>query len=139
MRRHILRMMQISSDKDLPASHSEGIPMGPDDPVRFVWDKTTQQSNHNGRMKDRILEDLKTNRELYKHVPKKDFAKRVLDSVYETSFTNFRTKHKAQTDDLAATRVKNRETIKARKARHLSRRKMVRAWRIWVFPWLINY
>jgi hypothetical protein len=94
-------------------------------PVRFVWDKTAKQSVHNSRMKTRILEDLKANRRLYKHVPDKDFSKKSLDSAFDQCFTTYRQKYKIQRDSQAAENAKRREENKALKARRLNRRKFV--------------
>ena len=125
MRNHLLRVMMLDTDKELPDSHVEGTPVGPDEPVRFVWDKTPRQSVHNGRMKERVLKDLKANRKLYKHVPDKDFGKKTLDSVFDQAFVTFRQKFRAQRDDSAARAHKQREEAKAQRARRLSRRKVV--------------
>ncbi|KAJ7283938.1 hypothetical protein C8J57DRAFT_1054359 [Mycena rebaudengoi] len=123
IRAHILLMMDLENDKKLPDSHTEGEPLEPPQPVRFVWDKTTKQSAHNGRMKLRILEDLKARRRLYKHVPDKDFGKKTVDAAFEQSFTTFRQKFRAQRDAMAAMHLKRREDGKARKSRHITRRK----------------
>jgi hypothetical protein len=125
MRNHLLRVMMLESDKDLPDSHVEGTPLGPDDSIRFVWDKTPKQSVHNGRMKERVLKDLKANRQLYKHVSDKDFGKKTLDSVFDQAFVTLRQKFKAQRDASVAKSHKQREDIKAQRARRLSRRKIV--------------
>ncbi|KAH0839921.1 hypothetical protein J3R83DRAFT_873 [Lanmaoa asiatica] len=124
MRNHLLRVMMVETDKDLPDNHVEGTPLGADEPVRFVWDKTPRQSVHNGRMKERVLKDLKANRKLYKHVPDKDFGKKTLDSVFDQAFVTFRQKFKAQKDNSAARVHKQREDLKAQRARRLSRRKV---------------
>ncbi|KIJ20295.1 hypothetical protein PAXINDRAFT_68206 [Paxillus involutus ATCC 200175] len=124
MRNHLLRVMMLESDKDLPDSHVEGTPLGPDDSIRFVWDKTPKQSVHNGRMKERVLKDLKANRQLYKHVSDKDFGKKTLDSVFDQAFVTLRQKFKAQRDASVAKSHKQREDIKAQRARRLSRRKI---------------
>lgn len=126
MRNHLLRVMMLETDKDLPDSHVEGTPLGPDEPVRFVWDKTPRQSVHNGRMKERVLKDLKGNRKLYRHVPDRDFGKKTLDAVFDQAFVTFRQKFKAQRDDSAARAHKQREESKAQRARRVSRRKVVR-------------
>lgn len=118
-------MMQLDTDKELPDSHKESTPLDPSQPVRFVWDKTTKQSVHNGRMKKRVLDDLKDNRKLYRHVAAKDFGKKVMDCAFEQCFTTLRQKYKAQRDDSAAISFKQREEMKARKARHVSRRNVV--------------
>ncbi|KAF5363724.1 hypothetical protein D9756_000742 [Leucocoprinus leucothites] len=124
MRAHFLRMMQIETDKELPDSHAEGEALGPDDPIRFVWDKTTKQSVHNSRMKTRIMNDIKENSKLYKHVPRKDFNKKILDATFEQCFVTFRQKFRAQRDALSAQNLKKREDAKARRARRVSRRKI---------------
>jgi hypothetical protein len=118
--------MQIESDKNLPDSHIEGTPLLPTDPIRFVWDKTPKQSVHNGRMKARFLADLKAKRRLYKHVPDKEFGKKILDSAFDQAFVTFRQKYKVQRDASIAMNLKQREAVKAVKARRLSRKKAVR-------------
>ncbi|EGN93014.1 hypothetical protein SERLA73DRAFT_190145 [Serpula lacrymans var. lacrymans S7.3] len=123
MRNHILRVMQVESDKELPDSHPEGTSLGSNDPVRFVWDKTPKQSVHNGRMKARVLKDLKINRTLYKHVPDKEFNKKSLDSVFDQAFVTLRQKFKAQRDASIAQIQRQREDAKSMKARRLSRKK----------------
>ncbi len=125
MRAHILRLMQIDSDKNLPDGHVEGAILEPSEPVRFVWDKTPKQSVHNGRMKARVIADLKANRRMYKHVPDRDFGKKSLDSVFDQAFVTLRQKFKTQKDAWAALNAKKREDSKAMKARRLSRRKIV--------------
>ncbi|KAG6880363.1 hypothetical protein C0992_007774 [Termitomyces sp. T32_za158] len=124
MRAHILLMMKLDSGKQLPDSHIEGETLGPDDPVRFVWDKTTKQSVHNTRMKSRILADIKENRKKYKYVPDKDFGKKNLESCFEACFVTLRQKFKAQHNPDDAKRYKKREDLKARRARHVSRKKL---------------
>jgi len=123
MRIHILKMMDVETDKELPDGHAEGTQLDSSEPIRFVWDKTTKQSVHNGRMKTRILEDIKENQHRYKDVSSKDFSKKTLDAAFEQCFVTFRQKFKTQRDELAASHLKKREDGKARKARHLSRRK----------------
>lgn len=125
MRSHFLRAMQMENDKDLPDSHIEGTPLASTEPIRFVWDKTPKQSVHNGRMKTRFLADLKAKRRLYKHVPDKDFSKKVLDAAFDQAFATMRQKFKAQRDASAALHLKRREEMKAMKARRLSRKKIV--------------
>ncbi|KAL4076114.1 hypothetical protein V8B97DRAFT_1924192 [Scleroderma yunnanense] len=124
MRNHLLRVMQLDSDKQLPDSHVEGTPLGPDESVRFVWDKTPKQSVHNSRMKERVLKDLKANRRLYRHVPDKEFGKKSLESAFDQAFVTLRQKFKAQRDASVAKSHKQREDIKAMRARRLSRRKV---------------
>ncbi|KAF8897679.1 hypothetical protein BD779DRAFT_1432207 [Infundibulicybe gibba] len=123
-RKHLLYVMDLDNDKNLPDSHIEGQPLGKDDPVRFVWDKTTKQSVHNARMKERVIADLKARRKKYKYVPERDFNKKSLDGAFEQSFITLRQKFKAQRDSLAAMSHRRREDQKAQKARHLSRRKI---------------
>lgn len=127
MRTHIVRLMALDNEKVLPDSHAEGSPIDATDPVRFVWDKTVKQSVHNARMKTRVLEDLKHNRRLYKHVPEKDFGKKSLESAFDQCFTTLRQKFKAQRDVRIAENTKRREEAKARKSRRLQRRKSVSA------------
>lgn len=117
--------MKVEDDKNLPDTHFEGAVLGPDDPVRFVWDKTPKQSVHNGRMKARVLDDIKSNRILYKHVPEKDFGKKALESAFDQAFTTFRQKFKAQRDVNTALTIKKRDDSKSAKARRLSRKKTV--------------
>ncbi|KAG6869319.1 hypothetical protein C0993_000072 [Termitomyces sp. T159_Od127] len=124
MRAHILLMMKIDTDKQLPESHVEGVTLGADDPVRFVWDKTTKQSVHNTRMKTRVLADIKDKRKRYKHVPDKDFGKKNLEACFEACFVTLRQKFKAQHNPDDAQRYKKREDVKARRARHVSRKKL---------------
>jgi len=117
-------MMNIESESRLPDSHIEGNPLGPTDPLRFVWDKTTKQSVHNARMKARVLQDIMTKRRKFKHVPQKEFNKKSVEAAFEQRYVTLRQKFRAQRDDLAAVNTKKREDHKARKARHLSRRKI---------------
>jgi hypothetical protein len=121
-------MMGLDTDKELPDSHPESTPLSPSDPIRFVWDKTPKQSVHNGRMKKRVIEDIKENRMLYKHVVNKEFNKKQLDAAFEQCFVTLRQKFKNQRDETSALNYRQREDAKARKARHLSRRKVVRCY-----------
>ncbi|KAI0650325.1 hypothetical protein C8Q79DRAFT_1006604 [Trametes meyenii] len=123
MRIHIRKMMKLKHGEDLPESHFEGAPILTDQPVRFVWNKTTKQSAHNAAMKRRIVNDIKTHRTRYKHVPDKEFNKKNLDSIFDQVFTTLRQKFKAQKDTTAATRLQRRENHKALKARRLQRKK----------------
>ena len=117
--------MEIKDDKDLPDSHTERKPIASDSPIRFVWEKTTKQSVHNASMKARILADLKSHRRMYKHIPDKEFSKKVLEAAFESVYTTMRQKFKAQKDKSLALHQKRREDAKSQKARHLSRRKLV--------------
>ncbi|OAX44515.1 hypothetical protein K503DRAFT_764929 [Rhizopogon vinicolor AM-OR11-026] len=123
MRNHLLRVMQLEDDKQLPDGHVEGAVTGPGDPVRFVWDKTPKQSVHNARMKERVLCDLRANRHLYKHVPNKDFNKKSLESVFDQAFVTLRQKFRGQRDSDVAVNQKQREDVKAMRSRRLSRKK----------------
>ena len=128
MRLHILHMMDLDTDRDLPDTHPESTSLASSDPIRFVWDKTTKQSVHNARMKKRVIEDIKENRVLYKHVSNREFNKKQLDVVFEQCFVTLRQKFKNQRDEAFAHNYRQREEAKARKARHLSRRKTVRCY-----------
>jgi hypothetical protein len=77
-------------------------------------------------MKKRVIEDIKDNRELYKHVSNKEFNKKQIDTAFEQCFVTLRQKFKNQRDEASAHNYRQREDVKARKARHLSRRKIVR-------------
>ncbi|KDQ64637.1 hypothetical protein JAAARDRAFT_145597 [Jaapia argillacea MUCL 33604] len=123
MRLHILRVMGVETDQDLPASHFEGTPLGPDEPVRFVWEKTPKQSEHNALMKKRVLEDMKSHRKLYKHVPDSDFSKKTLDTTFDQAFTTFRQKFKAQKDASVTLSLKMKEEQKAIRSRRNHRKK----------------
>lgn len=76
-------------------------------------------------MKARFLADLKAKRRLYKHVPDKEFGKKILDSAFDQAFVTLRQKFKAQRDASIAQNLKKREAVKAEKARRLSRKKAV--------------
>ncbi|KZT12562.1 uncharacterized protein LAESUDRAFT_668330 [Laetiporus sulphureus 93-53] len=130
MRTHLLRMMKLDNDKELPSSHKESQRLGPEEPVRFVWSKTPKQSSHNAEMKKWVIADLKANRNLYELVPEKDFTKKNLDSVFDQAFTTLRQKFKAQQDSAAASHLKQRENQKAKKSRRLGRKKLKLANRI---------
>lgn len=125
VRIHIRKMMKLKPGEDLPESAFEGEPISAGDPVRFVWAKTTKQSTTNATMKRRILADLKTNRNKYKHVPEKEFAKKTLDAAFEQVFTTLRQKFRAQRDGTAATKLKRREDHKALRSRRQNRKKAV--------------
>ncbi|KAL7282323.1 hypothetical protein ACG7TL_003793 [Trametes sanguinea] len=124
MRIHIRKMMKLKPDDDLPESHFEGAPLLADQPVRFVWNKTTKQSAHNAAMKRRVVNDLKTNRSKYKHVEDKEFNKKNLESVFDQVFTTLRQNFKAQSDTTVASRMQRKENQKALRARRLQRKKM---------------
>ena len=123
MRNHILTCMGLESDRELPPSHKDEYLFRPTDQVRFVWDKTTKKSQHNASMKSRIINDIIANKELYPLVPVKDFTITKLDSVFEQSFMTFRQKYAAQRGNKSY--GQDRAENKARKARRLSRKKIV--------------
>lgn len=125
VRAHLRRAMRIDTDKHLPDSHIENTPLPLTEPIRFVWDKTPKQSVHNGRMKARFIADLKAHRHRYKHVPDKDFNKKTIDSAFDQAFITLRQKYRAQRDESAALRIKQKEDAKALKARRLNRKKTV--------------
>jgi len=118
--------MEIQLEDELPPSYLEGLPLGNNEPVRFVWEKTTKQSKHNNLMKERVLADLRANRRLYEHVPEVDFAPKTVSSAFDQAFSTFRQKFKAQTDPSVLLTSKNREEQKAMKSRRLHRKKLVR-------------
>ncbi|KAH9966053.1 hypothetical protein BC827DRAFT_1374365 [Russula dissimulans] len=130
MRRHIYRVLWIGPEDELPPSHREGLPLGDNEPVRFVWEKTIKQSKHNALMKERVLADLKANRRLYEHVPETDFALKAASSAFDQAFSTFRQKYKAQTDPTVLLTVKTREDQKAMKSRRLHRKKLKRELRV---------
>ena len=126
MRRHIYRVLGVCPEDELPPSHCEGLPLVDDEPVRFVWEKTTKQSKHNVLMKERVLADLRANRRLYEQVPEADFALKTISSAFDQAFSTFRQKYKAQTDPTVSLTVKTREEQKAMRSRRLHRKKLVR-------------
>ncbi|KAH9938263.1 uncharacterized protein B0H18DRAFT_966294 [Fomitopsis serialis] len=130
MRAHILRLMQVPDDKNLPDSHVEGEPLSTDEPVRFIWEKTSKQSSHNAAMKRRIIVDLQAKRAKYKRVPEKEFSRKSLESVFDQAFTTMRQKFRAQRDTTAALQLKRREDQKSLKARRSGRKKLKLANRV---------
>ena len=126
MRKHIYRVMRIELDEDLPPSYLEGLPLNEDEPVRFVWEKTTKQSQHNLQMKTRVIADLKANRRLYKHVPNDDFKKATLESTFDQAYGTLRQKYRIQQDSSVAQSQKLREEKKAMRARRNARKRLVR-------------
>ena len=126
MRIHVRKMMKLKHGEDLPPSAFEGPEIGPNEPVRFVWAKTTRQSATNHAMKKRIIADLRANQHKYKHVPEKDFSRKSVEAAFEQVFVTLRQKFKAQNDVAAATKLKRREAQKSYTARRFSRKKLVR-------------
>ena len=127
MRRHVYHVLGVSFEDELPPSHHEGLPLGDNEPIRFVWEKTIKQSKHNALMKERVVADLRANRKLYEHIPEADFALKTVSSAFDQAFSTFRQKYKAQTDPSVLLTVKNREEQKAMKSRRLHRKKLVRS------------
>ncbi|KAI0004910.1 hypothetical protein BJV74DRAFT_805659 [Russula compacta] len=126
MRRHIYRVLGVCPEDELPPSYCEGLPLVDNEPVRFVWEKTTKQSKHNVLMKERVLADLRANRRLYEHVPEADFALKTISSAFDQAFSTFRQKYKAQTDPTVSLTAKTREEQKAMRSRRLHRKKLKR-------------
>ena len=124
MRNHILKCMDLVTDRQLPPSHEEGRITLRTEPVRFVWEQTTKKSSNNARMKTRIIDDLKMNKSLYPLVPENEFSMAKLDSVFEQAFTTLRQKYAAQSSSGQAI-AQDRGDIKAARARRLGRKKVV--------------
>ena len=125
MRRHIYLVLGIGAEDDLPPSHHEGLPLGDNEPVRFVWEKTIKQSKHNALMKERVLADMMAHRRLYEHVPEAEFAPKNISTSFDQAFSTLRQKYKAQIDPTVSLTVKTREEQKAMKSRRLHRKKLV--------------
>ncbi|KAI0268371.1 hypothetical protein BC834DRAFT_869090 [Gloeopeniophorella convolvens] len=130
VRRHVYRVLGINPEDDLPPTHYEGLPLGDDEPVRFVWEKTVKQSKHNALMRDRVVADLKANRRIYRHVPDADFTPKAIAAAFDQAFSTFRQKYKAQMDPAVSLSVKTRGDQKAMKSRRLHRKKLKRELRI---------
>ena len=109
MRRHIYRVLGLFPEDELPPSHCEGLPLGDNEPVRFVWEKTIKQSKHNALMKERVLTELRAQRGLYEHVPEADFAPKTLSTSFDQAFSTFRQKYKVQRDPTVLSTMKTRE------------------------------
>lgn len=125
MRSHLNRLMGISEDDPLPENHIEGAPLADDELVRFIWVRTIKKSQHNTRMKKRVISDLIENRGLYEHVPQDDFAEDNLDMVFDQTFSTLRNRHKAQTDVNVAHKKKEKEINKMIKSRRANRKRAV--------------
>jgi hypothetical protein len=129
MRTHLLLLMGLTKDSDLPPSYCEGSPLGPQDPVRFIWTKTTNQSVHNAHMKARVLSDIQTRRtDLYTLVPARDWNKRALEAAFDQAFVTLRQRFKAQEQRAQDSRTENvsqAELSKTVKVRRLSRKRTV--------------
>jgi hypothetical protein len=125
MRKHLLRSMNLSSDKALPDSH-DGSMLPPSSPVRFVWTQTVLQSSHNLAMRKHVVDDLIRHRLRYKRVPDSEFADRkALESVFDQAYTSLRAKWRAQRNPGFAQHERLREEIKSVKARRAVRKKAV--------------
>jgi hypothetical protein len=118
--------MDIDEDRQLPDNHIEGALLELNQPVRFIWERTVKQSPHNARMKARVIANLLGNRQLYEHVPEKDFDPAVLDSVFDQSFITLRRKFRAQRDATIAAELHEREVTKNIKTRRMTRKRTVR-------------
>lgn len=124
VRAHIYRSMGVLPKDPLPDAHLEGAPLGPEDPVRFVWQKTVRQSPHNARMRKRILTDIKAQRlALYPEVDIEHFEQDKLEAVFDQAFKTLKGKWKAQNDGNVAVYQRHREEIKAQKSRQRERKK----------------
>lgn len=119
--------MRITEDDPLPPNHIEGAPFTDDEPVRFVWGRTVKKSQHNARMKKRVINDLIEAREHYEHVPQDDFTAENLDMVFDQTFSTLRTRYKAQTDTNVAHKRKEREINKMIRVRRTNRKRAVSA------------
>ncbi|KZO98197.1 hypothetical protein CALVIDRAFT_535771 [Calocera viscosa TUFC12733] len=126
---HLLRVMGLHSDKELPASHVEEEPFVPGTPVRWVWDKTPKQSAHNGRMKELFISDLQTCRIIYPLVPGEDFTHAVIDRAFDQAFVTLRQKARAQAG-LAPETEEQRLERKSKRARRANRKKIKLAHRV---------
>jgi hypothetical protein len=118
--------MGMEEDKQLPDSHIEGAPLDDNEPVRFVWERTVKQSPHNARMRARIIADIIHNRQLYPHVPDKDFIPDSLESVFDQAFSTLRQKSRVQRDTTVALKRRKREAVKSSKGRRATRKRAVR-------------
>jgi len=117
--------MGTSEDDPLPANHIEGAPLTDDEPIRFIWVRTIKKSQHNTRMKKRVINDLIENKELYEHVPQDDFSEDNLDMVFDQTFSTLRNRYKAQTDVNVAQKRKEKEINKMIKTRRANRKRAV--------------
>ena len=125
MRSHLNRLMAITEDSPLPINHIEGAPLTDDEPVRFIWARTIKQSQHNSRMKKRVINDLIGSKGDYEHVPQDDFTVENLDTVFDQTFATLRNRYKAQTDANVAQRKKEKEINKMIKTRRNNRKRAV--------------
>ena len=125
MRSHLNRLMSISDDDPLPINHIEGAPLAEDEPVRFIWARTIKKSQHNTRMKNRVINDLIESRGLYEHVPQDEFTTDNLDMVFDQTFSTLRSRYKAQTDTNVAQKRKEKEINKMIKIRRANRKRAV--------------
>lgn len=117
--------MAINEDDPLPGNHIEGAPLADDEPVRFVWARTIKQSQHNTRMKKRVIGDLMENKGLYKHVPQDDITADNLDMVFDQTFSTLRSRYKGQTDVNVAQKRKDKDINKMIRTRRANRKRAV--------------
>lgn len=117
--------MGIGYKDPLPEGHIEGADLPDDQPVRFVWGKTARQSPHNMAMKNRILNDLRANKQFYHQVPPEDYTDLTMDNSFDQTFKTLRSKFKIQNDEAAAAQNKAREEMKVIRSRRRERKKNV--------------
>lgn len=118
--------MRIKQSEPLPDSYDQSEPLENDEPVRFVWEKTIKKSSHNTSMKTRVLKSLVAQRKRYKHVPDKEFEKKVLDTAFEQAYQTMRQKYKIQKDEMSTQKHRRSEEQKYLRARRKERKKTVR-------------
>ncbi|PPQ63437.1 hypothetical protein CVT24_004947 [Panaeolus cyanescens] len=125
MKVHIYQMMGIVEKQDLPDPPDEEdlTPSSDSKPLQFFWDKTTTQKAHNGRMKLRVIRDIQENKDLYPHVPKRQFSKSCVDAAFEAVYTTLQGKYKTQRDPKEAQKMRVSTAAKCKASRHKSRRK----------------
>jgi hypothetical protein len=126
MRAHIYLCMRTNRKDPLPEPQIEGAPLGPGEPVRFVWGRTCKQSPHNAAMKHRIITDLKERREvLYGNLSAEEFVDKKLEPLFDQAFKTLKDKYKAQTNSAVALYQKARDGEKAKRSRRRERKKLV--------------
>lgn len=100
MRAQIAKAMRIRETDPLPPSHAEEVRLESKDAVRFVWESTTSESLHNLRMKNRVLADIRAAHSArttaYKQIPDSAFAKKALDSTFESVYASLRKNFRVQ-------------------------------------------
>lgn len=76
-------------------------------------------------MKNRILNDLRTNKHFYHQVPPEDYTDLTMDNSFDQTFKTLRSKFKIQNDEAAAAQNKAREEMKVIRSRRRERKKNV--------------